>query len=602
MKVLNYSLTHHFLLFFRSRNYESIVLITVPKKDNNNNINNNNNNNNNNTPDRRTKKYESKDKRNDSTTKNKFNSSNGTTTTSTDNNEATSPTIWKKVKMDFKESKSGNNKFNNNNNNNNNNKTKNNKNEKKNSHYQQQQDDDLWDLPTGLSQEESKGLNEREMFELERKKFLALRNQSTSGVSKENTYHSESDQVLDSMINEQNEGMKKSAIDVSCEGGIRSLTASEVMQSNDVTSEDMNWFGSMLNGSKSGNSNNNNEDDFFKKFLSDPVMPDSQTPSTKEYSHDQVSANSLSDDIGSTKTSRLGSILGIPLTPSTPEKSEQPPVPISEIKELSLESVNMSSGILTFNEPPANETKSKSFSSGTMEQPTGSNQKSRDLLATLGFSPPRNQPRTQPHHPNSIPFSPSHVMNGKNNNIDIGNHNSQFVFQQNDPQSNPPLPSPPVLTGNTPGKSSSDVETPSQSPAPCSGSKGPASSGKKTKMSASSRLHLARMKQGATKKRIEVSSLFNNAPPSSSTPATITTSETAPVPIPQSKGTPDNQSVTPKVVSSYSTAVKKAPHTSSMSSNVCEPNVKTTSTKNSNASPKVFTNTKGASLLMKLKK
>ena len=488
-------------------------MITVPKKDNNNNISNNNNNS---TPDRRTKKYESKDKRNDLTTKNKFNSSNGTTTTSTDNNEATSPTIWKKVKMDFNESKSGNNKFNNNSNNNNNNKTKNNKNEKKNSHHQQQQDDDLWDLPTGLSQEESKGLNEREMFELERKKFLALRNQSTSGVSKENTYHSESDQVMDSMINEQNEGMKKSAIDVSCESGIRSLTASEVMQSSDVTSEDMNWFGSMLNGSKSGNSNNNNEDDFFKKFLSDPVMTDPRTPNTQEYSHDQVSANSLSDDIGSTKTSRLGSILGIPLTPSTPEKSEQPPVPISEIKELSL--------------------------------------------------------------------------------------NSQFVFQQNDQQSNPPLPSPPVLPGNTPGKSSCDVETPSQSPAPGGGSKGPASSGKKTKMSASSRLQLARMKQGATKKRIEVSSLFNNAPPSSSTPATITTSETAPVPIPQSKSTPDNQSVTPKVVSSYSTAVKKAPHTSSMSSNVCEPNVKTTSTKKSNASPKVFTNTKGASLLMKLKK
>ena len=505
---------------------------------------------------------------------------------------------------------------------------------------------DLWDMPTGLSSEESQGLSEREMFELERKKFLAMRHQPAAGgigvggstSSKEGSYHTESDAVMDTMKNEQTRAEDSSGHEVSGSSfdfqlkqplggggdgrsgsGIRSLTASDVMKGmhgnssggssrNGVgatasSSEDMAWFGAMLSGSSSSSSGSlvdmgdvtigkgrtqSSDQDFFSHFLSDPVMTTPLTPPVRANDGPLAPTPSSSDAVpfsllesgqgsgSSSKSSRLGSLLGIPLTP--PTKAKQPSSTSefsngSGIKELCLSS-ELVGGISGGGENmgqsiPITGASNISQNAG---HPMATNQKSRDLLATLGFSPPRNTP----HHFQSPAFSPAVVEANVVNNHGATNNNDgrgRFVFQEPDGPS-PPLPSPPVTT---PSKT---IPAAGVSPAPTSSSK-------RSAMSASSRLQLARMKQqqggGGTKKKIDVSSLFNKAPTSKGS-ASITVSTTVPI----SNASQSPIANPPVSSTATNTATPDPPHPVASD--------KPPQTK------RITTNNKGASLLMKLKK
>mmetsp|Transcript_10688 Transcript_10688/g.17567 ORF Transcript_10688/g.17567 Transcript_10688/m.17567 type:complete len:712 (+) Transcript_10688:106-2241(+) len=645
-------------------------------------------------------------------------SSNGKVTTDTAPNssgrlatETISPTTWKKVQQDFtevvpkssskkqrenKEKEKNNDRHDNKrstNNNTNSRQLNDSRNNKKggnsdnkgahgggNQQSRQKDEADLWDMPTGLSKEESQGLSEREMFELERKKFLALRHQPTSGggISKEGQYHTESDIIMGNMQSEQalqdeiaNQEVSGNSFDFQLkqpkgadksgsDSGIRSLTASDVMkgmhsQASGVgggsSSEDMAWFGAMLGGDTAPKGRTKSTDqDFFSHFLSDPVMATPVTPPTQQrdasldltpsitadsasFSLENTGSGDVRGGGSSSKSSRLGSLLGIPLSP--PAKLKQPSameeVVTSGIKELNFPLENSANSGGVNMSTPGGMTSGNMSGTGYPSGSLASNQKSRDLLATLGFSPPRNtaanhfqSPSFSPaggiqhhhqhqhshvdgsgNHLNSIPNT--HIVNGMNQSISNAPR-GQFVFQESDSQS-PPLPSPPA--DHTPGKS-----TPlpgGSSPAPPSAGKqsGPASGGKRNTMSASSRLQLARMKQqgvGGTKKKIEVSSLFNNSPARASTSSSssgIKTTTSAPNPASttiasSSSGTQVLQPTSSSSGDIGTSAVMKPVTVISRSTQPVNGfEARPVST---NSSSNVSTNSKGASLLMKLKK
>lgn len=596
--------------------------------------------------------------------------------------ETISPTSWRKVQQDFtevvpkssskkqrenKEKEKNNDRHENKritNNNTNSKQLNDNKKNKKGGHgdnkgahggNKQSDEADLWDMPTGLSSEESAGLSEREMFELERKKFLALRHQPTAGggVSKEGQYHSESDIIMDSMQSEQalqddiaHQEVSGSSFEFQMkqprgtseslsESGIRSLTASDVMKGlhgqtsgggASSSSEDMAWFGAVLGGDTKSS-----DEHFFSHFLSEPVMTTPVTPPAPlRDAPSDLAISSPSTTLpppghgsggggSSSKSSRLGSLLGIPLSP--PANPKQPTVSeeaiTSGIKVLNLPVENASTGDSSMgnsssdNNTPAGVYNAKTGGTGNPSNSLASNQKSRDLLATLGFSPPRS---VSTDHYQGPSFSPAggiqHHHQHQHHHVDEGgNHSSSvsrghFVFQQSDNQS-PPLP--PPSSGITPGKSTPLLGGSSPSPS-SAGKSAPSSGGKRNTMSASSRLQLARMKQqgaGGTKKKIEVSSLFNKAPipPSSTTSSGIKATTAAPNPS-STKVSNTETLVTPSTSS---------PSTNTVTSAVAKPvNVTQSSTQPVNgihpqspsisSSSHVTTNSKGASLLMKLKK
>lgn len=642
--------THLIYGICRGRTREKIVCIPPNKKSHAEN-------------NHRAKREDHKDKRSGSFGEKSHNTTGpAIATTGTVATEVISPSNWRKVKHDFSEvsAKSNSKKNhkeldhkndrrpNNNINSSNNNKNGNtaNRSIKNDSRSKKHKEgtDDLWDMPTGLSSEESQGLSEREMFELERKKFLALRQQPAGGgvPSREGNYHTESDAVMDNMKAEQeqkggaNDGGGQLGEEVTgrslsfqinavargsegVESGIRTYTAPDVMKkggggADRPSGEDMAWLGAMLTpnegeeaskhsggggGGGRGGRSGSTDQDFFSHFLSDPVMTTPLTPpfgrhaaptSPDSFSlpHGAQNGGGASRSSSSSKSSRLGSLLGIPLTPDRSQPSEPA---VSDIKELNLSFDSMTT---QGNEGCGHTDSAQSQVQGASHghghghapgHPKAANQKSRDLLATLGFSPPRTPSHPPRFHP---PPAPQHMQHQHMQNMQQMHqqhihqqHMHHEPMQQHLQQQPPQVVHHPSHGGGTDSKTkdlgaqfvfqdtgatSPGITTPVKSSASDNSISVVSSGGasKRSNMSASSRLQLQRMKQGGGgggRKKIEVSSLFNKAP-SASAPTTITSSITAPL----------SSTTTPAPADKPNPAIK------------------------------VSTNSKGASLLMQLKK
>ena len=355
---------------------------------------------------------------------------------------------------------------------------------------------ELWDLPTSLTAEEKSGLSQREMFELERQKFLTLREQQST-VNRPSSFHAESDEIMDDLKAEQEQQDTFSPKE--------SVQSDSLDKLPPISVDEMQWLGDMLKGDVKENLQ---DEDLFCQFFSSSITASSSSSST-------VSDGKRSSSFESNgKSSRLGSILGIQLSPHRNGSEVEFPKPSNSANNIGESVLGADAGLEPL--PSAVSTENRIFENIPFQEKS---KKSRDLLSALGFSPQRNQPSTQSEH-----------------SITISN-TQNFVFQ-NSEVSPSASPSPHLATTGSVDASSgkeSNVRTPS--------------SAKRVTMSASSRMQLQRMKQSSGNKKKTVTSTVEKTSPqlshdqeeSISTRKLFSANEDIPSPdsLPKSQATPN---------------------------------------------------------------